>query len=152
MPTEVTMSLADWQDKQARVAALEAELADTRRALDEARLGDGEADARRLATALCHALEIVTFAIASYEPRMYPGWPHEALSAFAKLLPDLPGVPTALREQANDLSIFCRSAAEWEAARADGTQELKLLEENAAAGLELPECALKGASSLIHKG
>jgi hypothetical protein len=147
MSTTITTTMSEWQEKQNRIEELESELTKTQAQLEEARLDSGEGDARQLATALGHALVIVQFALANYEPRMYPGWPHEALAAFADLLPDLPGMPVAMREQANDLKLFGRNAAEWEEARKNGTQEVKLLEENSARGLTIPD--LGGAARLI---
>jgi hypothetical protein len=147
MGATITMSMSEWQEKQNRIDELERELSETQGHLEEARLDSGEGDARQLAGALGFALEIVQFALANYEPRMYPGWPHEALAAFAELLPDLPGMPVAMREQANDLKLFGRNAAEWEEARANGTQEVKLLEENAGRSLTIPD--LGGAARII---
>jgi hypothetical protein len=89
--------------------------------------------------------------MASYEPRMYPGWPHADLHALANLLPDLPGVPQPLREQSNDLKLFARNAEEWEEARRTGSQEARLLEENATHGLQLPDGALHGAAKILTK-
>jgi hypothetical protein len=149
MATEITMPLSDWQEKQNRIETLEREMQETLAELEEARLGSSSDPARLLAAALGYAMPIVHFAVANCAPRMFPGWPYKELAALAKLLPDLPGVDGMIREQATDLGIYAKDAAEWEEARAAGTHEVKFLEENAARGLHLPEGSLDGAAKII---
>jgi len=148
MAASITLSLPEWQEKQDRIAQLEAELVTVRAELDAARTGGPEGDVGRMVTAFGHAFPIIQFAVANYAPRMWPGWPHADLEALAKLLPELPGIPEVMREIANDLQIFADDARGWEEARKDGTHEVKFLEENAAE-LDLPGELFEGASRIL---
>lgn len=144
MSTTITMTLAEWQERQTRIEELEAELQTLRATREDDRLGAADGAARRLAEAFAHAIPIVQFAVASYTPRMYPGWPHAAVDALARMLPDLPGVDPMFREVAGDLRLFARQCEEWETARQDGTLQAKFLEETAGCALEIPDEILKG--------
>jgi hypothetical protein len=135
---EITLSLAEYDELKRRVASLEDELRTARADLEAVRLGGAGGDAAKLATALQDAFAVVQFAVASCPPRMTPGWPHQALLELAEALPDLPGLPGFITEIWVDLRMFARDAKEWEDARANGTAELKFLEENAS-GLSIPD-------------
>jgi hypothetical protein len=131
------MDITEWQELRNTIDALERDVAALRKRLAEARIG-ACGDNRRLFEALNHTIEIVRFAIANLEPRTVRGWPHESLSAFAALLPDLPGIDRSLAESAGDLTLFARGAREWEEARASGTEHAKLAAENAARATTVP--------------
>lgn len=143
MSATVTLSLSEYEEKQTKINELEARLERMAIDLNDARLGGADGDVGRLAEALSHALPIVQFAVASYTPRMYPGWPHADLEALAKLLPELPGIDPMLQEIGLDLQIFARDAGEWEKARAEGTHIAKFHEENAGV-VTLPDELLTG--------
>ncbi len=161
---EIRMPVLEWQQLQDAKQKLEGDLAAAMKLLDDARLDKGTGDARNLAEAVNVLLPVVQFAIAHLEPRMFRGWPHEELRAFAELLPDLPGLPTDLRQTANDWKLFCDEAKRWEDARAEGKQHEMLAEENATRSMDVSQAhghmgahilegaeAAAGAAQLIVK-
>lgn len=131
---QVTVSLSDLQTMQNRIAELELEVADARKRVDEARLGDEGSDVQRLVAAFNHALPILQFAIANLHPLTVRGWPADDLLKLAALLPDLPGIDESIRETATDLKMHARDCASWEKSRAEGTEQQRLADENAAKG------------------
>jgi hypothetical protein len=133
MNASVTIDFADLEGIKKRAETAEAEVARLKGEVDQARLGDGGSDARRLATAFDLALEVVQFAIANLHPMAVRGWPYEALRALGELAPHLPGVNTSFREVATgDWRLLTKEMEKWEKARAEGREQELLAEENAA--------------------
>lgn len=133
MNATVTIGIEDYQKLKSRGDALEREVGDLRAALDEARLGGNDSDARRLGEALNLALPVVQFAIANLHPLTVRGWPYKELRALSKVLPDCPGVDRSIRDCCRgDWKILTDEMEKWETARAEGREKELLAEENAA--------------------
>lgn len=133
MDAQVTIALSDLEGIKKRAEAAEAEVARLKTAVDQARLGDDGADARRLARAFDLALEVVQFAITNLHPMTVRGWPYKALRELGELAPDLPGVNASFREVARgDWRLLTKEMEKWETARAEGREQELLAEENAA--------------------
>lgn len=133
MNAQVTIAYSDLETLKRRAESAEAEVARLKAEVDQARLGDDGADARRLAHAFDLALEVVQFAITNLHPMTVRGWPYEALRALGELSPDLPGVNASFREVARgDWRLLTKEMEKWEKARAEGREQELLAEENAA--------------------
>jgi hypothetical protein len=132
MDAKITIGIDDYNGLRSKIEALSLELGQTKVSLDQARLGDGAADARRLAEALGHALKVIQFAIANLHPLTVRGWPYEDLRALGNLAPDLPGVDESFRQVAKtDWGLLTKEMEKWERARAEGREQELLAEENA---------------------
>ncbi len=131
---QVTIKLSDLNSLRSKIDELELELSDARKHVDQARLGGDDSHTRRLATAVNHAITIVSFAVATMDPLTVRGWPYEDLHGLGDILPDLAGVSDARKEIASGFRLFAKRAKEWELARDEGTEQEKLAEENAARG------------------
>lgn len=143
---EVKISLADLDRLRGNLTKSEADNIELRKLVDSLRVtaafqeSDAGSDARRdypldgtrMVRALYLSLRLNCFGIGNLDPLTVRGWPWAELLELAELMPQLPGLPPEIVELWLDWRIFARRTAEWEAARANGTEKEKLAEENSA--------------------
>lgn len=127
--TTIHMPYAQFQKMERELESMRRQLADAQQAALPAQVGNAGMAWRD--AFLLHAMPIVQYAIATFEPMAHRGFPHEALSHLAVDLSSLPGVPSELSEISTDLRMVARDAKKWEDARAEGREQELLREMNA---------------------
>lgn len=129
----LTIKLGDYKALDRELTQLRAENLQLKKDLETAKIdGGGDELTRQCLEAFMGAMPVVRFAVGNMDPMSFRGWPHRDLDTIVAALKSLPGVDGDQKETANDLGLFARECREWEKARANGTEQARLHEQNAA--------------------
>jgi hypothetical protein len=135
----VTMKLGDYQKLDRDVQKYKSEAIRLAKELEDAKIDGGDDGlARQYLEAFMASMPIIRFAVGNMDPMSFRGWPYEDLETVIVALKTLPGIGGDQKETAGDLQLFARDCKEWEDARANGTEKIRLKEQNAARGPVVP--------------
>lgn len=113
----VTRTLDQYHQELAQRQAVEKELADTKRALIEARSADPTGKLTQITKGFVDALEVVKFAVANLPAESFRGWPFKELRQVASAVRALPDAGDNERDLAIELEKFANEIVKNEVRR-----------------------------------
>lgn len=127
----VTIPYENLRAMEEQIKLLQEQRAEAEQKLQDAQLDVGDGSIRRYRDAFFVAFAIVQYAIGHLEPMSFRGWPYPRLFQLSTLLKELPYLPTEMSEVATDIAMFAKECKKWEDARAKGSEQQLLAEDNA---------------------
>jgi hypothetical protein len=126
----VSVKYEELRAMEDQIAKLQADAALVDQRIQEATL-KGEHAAEQYRNAFLAAFVIVQYALGHLDAMTFRGFPFQKLLDLAELLRTTPFLPPQIAELSGDLKLLSKEYRKWEDARAKGTEQQLLSEENA---------------------
>lgn len=114
MSAQITMSYEEFKVFEDAKEKSEAEIAELKKQVSEAKLGDPGSIVRVLADVTRQALQIARFAMANMSPEVIKGWPADSLRAIGLQISQLPDFTVDDRDFGLEMIHFADEIDRWD--------------------------------------